>query len=997
MARTSLPRLLVTSAVLLVGFAGIGVPAASAATQDRITAAISDASPVAIPGSVHPLVRSAKDLGPAPENTRLGMSIRFSMTEQQQAALDQLLANQQNPSSPLYHQWLTPAQFAAQFGLNSADIAKVTAWLTSQGFSVTAVANGGTFVNFSGTVAQAQAAFGTSIHSLTVNGEPHFANVTNVQVPSALSGVVQAVTGLHDFRLKPRVRASVAHPDYTSSLSGSHYMAPGDVYTIYGATSLASSSTGAGETIAVVGQVDINSADVVAFRTASGLSTTNLPTTIHAFGTDPGAYQTCNNCYPNLGDLEESSIDVEWSGAMAPAATIDFVNDDNVLPGPTGSDSMDYVIDFDLAPIITDSYGNCEAAWGSTELNTLNLAFQRATAQGQTILAAAGDAGATDCDAGPNAEEGLQVDFPGSSPFVTSVGGTQFNDGTATGATNYWSGTNGATGGSATGYIPEAVWNDDTAVGFYNFGGGGGGASAFFTKPAWQAAGTPADAARDVPDLALNASDAHDPYLYCVNVALGTSCTNGYRVASGVNANDLEVAGGTSFDSQIFGGLLALIEQKISPTKGLGNINPTLYALGNSSKAAAVFNDITTGSNAMPCLAQTPSCGNGGVTGYNAVAGYDDATGWGSVNVSNLATDWTTVTPLGSGSLGANTSSTALTVPPSCTTSGAFCLVTIASGATATLTATVTGSAGTPTGSVQFLANNVAITAPVTVTAGGANTATATYSWVAGCSNLGQNVMAASYSGDVNYQGSKGPILDAGEAQQTGGTGLAANGSVVVNPIEIQVSSSSCPDFSLTPAGTGVTVSGTNATVSVAAGGTIPAVTIGAAALNGFTGTVTFTATVTSTSGYAPTLTFNPASVTIPSGVQSTTLTFSGITADLHLPLAPGSFDSGPALAHSSPGKAPWYAGSGVAIASLLLLTLPRRRRRLGGLLLVALAVALIGGATGCGGSSQSGPPTTTVTTNPYVGTYVVSVTGTYTSGSGQITQHVSTITYLID
>ncbi len=997
MACTTVPRLLLRSAFYVVVLAGIGVSAASGAAQNRITAEVSNSSQVAISASVHPLVRSAMDLGPAPAETKLGMSIRFSMTPAQEAALDQLLADQQNPASPRYHQWLTTAQYGAQFGLSSADIAKVTAWLTSQGFTVTNVANGGTFVLFNGTVAQAQAAFGTSIRSLSVNGEMHFANVTNVQVPSAFAGVVQAVTGLHDFRLKPRIRASAAKPEFTSSASGNHFLAPGDVYTIYNSSPLLNAATpinGTGETIAVVGAVDLNAgnADVIAFRSAAGLSTSNLPTTIHAYGTDPGPALTCNGCYPNSSDLIESTVDVEWSGAMAPAATIDFVNAPNPLPGPSGGDSMTYIIDNSTtlpASIITTSYGNCEAAWGSTDLLVANALFKQANSQGQTIMAAAGDSGATDCDSGAAPDlgfaiEGDAVDFPGSSPYVTSMGGTQFNgDAEATGsgttwaATQYWAGTSGSDViSSALSYIPETVWND--AVTGIDFGGGGGGPSAFFTKPTWQVGITPTDASRDVPDIALAADPNHDPFLFCHDVAAGDYCTSGFRNS----ATNLDVEGGTSFDSQIFGGMLALIEQKLNSR--LGNINPTLYALGNSTYKTSVFNDITTGSNAMPCNAGTPNCGNGGSTGFNAVAGYDLASGWGSVNVSNLATDWTKVTALGSGSLGGNTSATTLTATPA----------TVTAGATVTLTATVTGAAGTPTGNVQFLANNAALGSPVNVAAlGNGTTATASYSWVTSCSALGQSVMQASYSGDVNYQGSKGPSLDAGEVDETGGTGYSSNGSVVVTPVEVQVSTNNCPTFSL---------STTTSSVTVAAGGAIPAVTISATPANGFTGQVTFTSTVSSTSGYAPTVTFNPATITISSSAAVTTsLTLSGITADLRIPNAPGKFDPGTMLAQRNPGRTPtagerWYAtGSGVTIASLLLLTLPRRRRRLGGLLLVALAVALVGGATGCGGSSQAGPPSGG-NSNPYVGDYYVTVVATYTSGNQVITQS-QVVTYIIN
>ena len=248
MACNPLPRLLVTP-VLVLALAGIGISPANAAVQNRITAAAANSVPVEVPGSVHPYVRNSTDLGATAGNTRLqGMSIRFTMTDAQQAALDQLLADQQNPSSPRYHQWLTPAEYGAQFGLSSGDIAKVTAWLTSQGFTAIEIANGGAFVRFNGTVAQAQTAFATSIHTLSLNGETHFANVTNVQVPGAFAGVVGAVTGLHNFRMQPHVHTNAVRPDFTSTVSGNHYMAPGDLYTIYNMTPLMATYTVTGET-----------------------------------------------------------------------------------------------------------------------------------------------------------------------------------------------------------------------------------------------------------------------------------------------------------------------------------------------------------------------------------------------------------------------------------------------------------------------------------------------------------------------------------------------------------------------------------------------------------------------------------------------------------------------------------------------------------------------------------------------------------------------------
>ena len=972
-----LPRLFQTFFVF-----ALGISSASAAVQDRITTAVSDSSRVAIPGSIHPKVGSATDRGPASADLKMvGMTVRFSLTAAQQAALDQLLIDQQDPTSPRYHQWLTPAQYAAQFGLSSGDIAQVTAWLTSKGFRIDEVAKSATYVRFSGTAAQVEAAFGTSIHTLTLNGESHFANVTEPSVPSAFANVVMGFTGLHDFRLKARVRTT--HPEFTSSVTGAHYVEPGDFYQIYDELpAFTSGITGAGQTIADMGQVDLypntqttttlTFPDIVAFRSAAGLPA-STPTVV-TYGNNPGP-PLCNSCSnePSEDDLSESSLDVEWAGATAPAANILFVNGLDVF-----YNSMTSAIDNNLAPIMSVSYGDCEQAWGTSELNTLNQLFKLGNSMGITIVGPAGDSGATDCDAGPSATQGLGVDFPASSPYVTGMGGTQFNEG----STNYWLAADSTIGGtsivanadySAESYIPEAVWND-AYVG--DFGGGGGGQSVFFTKPYWQlGTGVPADASRDVPDLALDSSDVHDGLIYCY----GGSCVVGFRATANGN---LTVAGGTSFATPTFAGILALVEQKTGSR--LGNANPIIYALGNSkyytaganfaTKSSVVFNDVTTGNNDSACTQGTYNCPNGGSIGYNTGSGYDLATGWGSVNVANLVNDWSAVTPVAvSGPAGADVSSTVVSVSPASVTANAT--VTL----TATVTSATTGVTTTPTGTVQFLVNNTVVGSGGVGAGNGSGSGVATYSWTTSCSTLGQQVIAASYSGDGTYAGSKGAGITA--------IGFTTTANSVVTPVTVQVSSGSCPTFTLTAP---------TSTVSVASGGT-PVATITAASVNGLAGSVTFTATAVENTNYTPTISFSPGSVTLSASgtgaTQTTTLTLNGVTSRLHMPGMPGKLDPGTTLARQSSHRMPGYrVGSGVAIASLLLLILPRRRR-LGSLLLLALSIAILGGASGCG-SGANGTITATQG-DKYAGTYVVTVVGTYTSGSVSISQTVP-VTFII-
>jgi subtilase family serine protease len=960
MRSSLLPRHLLGTVVSLLAFTFAPI-AFAAAVQDRITQPIADEQTVALTGTVPVRAKAATDLGSVAMNKPLtGMTIRFSMTAAQETALDQLLAAQLNPASPLYHQWLTPEQFAAQFGVSAGDLAKVSAWLTSKGFVVTGVARGGTFISFNGTAAQVQQAFGTTLHNVSLEGEQHFAPLTEPTVPAAFSGIVSQITGLSDFHPKARARshivpdptASVAgvKPEFTSSISGNHYIAPGDFYTIYDTTPLLNSGyNGTGITIAVMGQTDIYTSDVSSFRSASGLSTTNLPTVkLVPTSSDPGV---------STNDLGEASLDVEWSGAVAPNATILYVNSTDVVDL-----SLTYAIDYDVAPIITISYGDCEAGWGNSMIAQLQQLFKQANAQGQTVMAAAGDSGATDCEedysSSPTvATHGLAVDFPGSSPNVTSLGGSMFNEGTGT----YWNTTNNTYSGSAISYIPEQVWNETSSTG--ELSGGGGGASSYFTKPAWQVGtGVPTDYSRDVPDIVLNAAVVHDGTLYCS----AGFCTNGYRNST----SNLDVVGGTSVAAPSFAGVLALIESKISPTKGLGNINPTLYALANNSTYyASAFHDIQTGNNAMPCTLGTTNCTTSNPNynsstlelGYNAGVGYDLASGWGSVDASNMATDWPLVTPIGITGVGTNTSTTSLSTSAS----------TVASGTAVTLTVSVaSGSSSvttTPTGTIEFLVDGTA-TGSATLSSG-----SATYSLTTASLAAGLHTITAAYSGDTTYMGSKGTA-------------------------SLDITSTTSSDFTLTASTTSVTV---------ASGATSPGVTFTVAAnTQGYVGDIVFSATTANATLAADaSVLFSVSQVNLTSGTTSGTTVMTlqayitnaksgtGLVRKGGIPFAASS--KGP-----SPAKAGWIAGSGVTLAALLLIAVPRRRRLAGliqsGVLLAIVSIGMIA-ASGCsaGEALVNGAPGTT--TNTPAGTYTVTVTATGTLAStGATTTHTSTITYTV-
>jgi len=611
---------------------------------DRITQAIDDRESIQVRGNVHPLLQRATDEGRMDGGTRLeGVSLMFKRTAAQDAAVEKLLAEQQDPASPNYHKWLTPEQYADRFGLSQGDMNKVVAWLQAEGFTVNRVARGRTQVWFSGTVSQIETVFRTEMHRYQLNGESHYAMAVEPAIPAALSGVVLGMHNVSSFRPKPRVQyhrvpADPVKANYTSSVSGNHYLAPDDFATIYDVQSLYTGGfTGTGQKIAIVGQSAINLSDIDAFRspTAANLPARTASNFIQTLVPSTGTSTVVT------GDVGESSLDLEWAEGVAHGVTEVFVyvgNDSNF----NVFDALTYAIDQNLAPIISSSYGNCEQNLPATFLTNLQNETQKANLQGQTITSAAGDFGAADCDSSPGlpAQGGLGVDIPGSLPYVTSVGGTTFT-GDASSPATYWNATNNASSGSAKSYIPEGTWNDTSLVNALS--ATGGGASLLYSKPSWQTGtGVPADGERDVPDVALAGSPNHDGYLLCVTDPGANPpqlpCTNGFRDTNG----NLDVAGGTSFGAPTFAGIIAIVNQKNSFTTGQGNINPTLYALAAATPSA--FHDITSGNNIVPCQVGTPDC-TSGTYGYNAGTGYDLVTGWGSPDVAVMANNWSSGNP----------------------------------------------------------------------------------------------------------------------------------------------------------------------------------------------------------------------------------------------------------------------------------------------------------------------------------------------------------------
>jgi subtilase family serine protease len=759
---------------------------------------------VTLRGSTHPLARPEFDRGAVSDAMPMGrILLLLQRSPDHEQALQQLLEQQQSKSSPNYQAWLTPEQFGQQFGVADTDIQVITQWLASQGFSQINAGPGRMVIEFSGSASQVRSAFHTEIHRFVINGEEHTANVADPQIPAALAPVVAGVVSLHNFPKRSHAnvlgefRRKLGEPGLQPLLtfpnpfrSGNFYgLAPGDFATIYNTKPLLTAGNdGTGQTIAIVGETNINVQDVQQFRSMFGLPANFDATNIVVNGADPGITST--------DEETEADLDVQWSGAVAPGATIKFVVSAST-PASAGIDlSALYIVEHNFAAVMSESYGACENVLGPAGNAFYSNLWEQAAAQGISVIVSSGDGGSAGCDdfnKPQPATQGLAVSGLASTPYNVSLGGTDFDQVNNWAA--YWNATNDATGTSAKSYIPEIPWSQNCAQigltgcgssapqGSVNIVAGSGGPSSIYPKPKWQLglAGMPNDNHRDQPDVSLFASVGFTGTAYVLCQLDRIPC---YASAGSVS---VELVGGTSASAPAFAGVMALVNQKQSSTSNpaprQGNANNVLYALAKKSGASCasspaepancVFNDVTKGNsvlptgkpgigtNSVPCHAGSPNCstviggGNGVLVdpahitteAWTATPGYDMTTGLGSVNVNNLATAWSTASTV--------ETSTTLTLAP---TTG------IKHGSSENVAVNVTVTAntgtGTPSGDVSLLASFVGPPATTqgldhfTLTSTGAVTNSTTQSLPGGTYNV-----TAHYAGDgINAPSDSTPV-----------------------------------------------------------------------------------------------------------------------------------------------------------------------------------------------------------------------------------------------
>ncbi|MBB6142387.1 hypothetical protein HNQ77_000325 [Silvibacterium bohemicum] len=728
--------------------------AVTSPVANRLTQPVDESARVTLKGTVHPLANAANDRGAASDSMPLDrIQVLLQRSPAQESALKQLITDMHTPGTGSYHKWLTPDAFGKQFGPSDQDIATLEAWLQSKGFNVAKVNPGKQSLEVSGSVAQFRTAFNTQIHKYVVNGETHYANASDPQIPAALAPVFGGFASLNNFRPKSLARVlgkatydpktDKATPQWTQANGTglSFVFSPADFAVQYDLTPLQTAGLeGQNQSIAIIDFSNINVALVNQFRTLFGLPAN--PPQVIIDGNDPGIGGINNPDGPLAGSDVESYLDVEWAGAIAPQATIDLVVAADTALENGGVLAAERAVYSNIAPIISSSIstGGCEQQAGSSNA-FISALWEQAAAQGITVLEAAGDSGSAGCDNDDTqvyAVSGQAIGSWAATPYNVAVGGTDFYySDYATGAASastYWSTTpTQLPAVSLLQPIPEQPWNDSqyglNAINFFSADGtttiaaGSGGASncalgtgtasnggwatctGGYPKPSWQTgAGVPADNVRDIPDLSLFAADGLNYSFFPVCAADG-DCQS----PSGSNPVQITGVGGTSGATPSFAGIMALVNQKYGPQ---GQANFVLYPL--AAQFPAAFHDVTVGTNSVPCEflpSATPGCikvsnpitatdpnlgaaqegqiGTGTTPEYNAGTGYDLATGLGSIDANQLVTNWGNVKFASSG--------VTLTSPTAGTT--------VTHGSPVTFTGTVaetgTGTA-TPTGSVAI-------------------------------------------------------------------------------------------------------------------------------------------------------------------------------------------------------------------------------------------------------------------------------------------------------
>jgi pseudomonalisin len=629
-------RCFLRCAVLLAVLGNVVVSGASAQTRansvaefkrvqqvDRIGADAGDSSLVPLDQRLPQWAVGGDSAQAVDLSASLHVAVILSRDPSAQAAFDEVLANQQNPASTMYHQWLTAQQVGQLYGPTANDLVAVRGWLAGQGLSVDSVSANGLVIRVSGSLAAVGGAFHTNFGTFSVKGRQRLSAVSEPMVPAALGAVVRSVHGLSETRFEPeskvRVRTlpAIGFMPQVDLGGGLYAVLPNDFSVIYDiANTYAAGNTGAkigskAQRIAIIGKSRIVASDISNYEKLAGLASVQ-PNTVLA-GADPGVATGAN-----VGYASEATLDVDRVIGTAPGAQADLV----ISADTNTNDGVDLAIAYNIDtlrdPVMSISFGSCEAQNGSSETDYLNSLFETAASEGISTFVSADDSGVAGCEtpfqpiSATSPPQVASINVLCSSGYVTCVGGTEFNDDVT--PSLYWASSNANNGyESALSYIPEGAWNESSTVDgngktLYQVAAGGGGVSAYIPKPSWQ-----------------------------VGAGGGGSCV------SSSGGTQITVFSGTSAAAPGMAGIAALLNTQMGVAQG--NLNPLLYRLAGSTPGA--FHDATVASSGVvDCVVTSPSmCNNStpgegsltdGLAGYAVGVGYDLATGLGSLDVGNF-------------------------------------------------------------------------------------------------------------------------------------------------------------------------------------------------------------------------------------------------------------------------------------------------------------------------------------------------------------------------
>jgi len=504
-------------------------------------------------GHAAPFPVGAVVLGPSVASARATVDV--VLRPRDTSALDRFTRGLSTPGSPSYHRYLDAGQLDAMFGPTQGTVQATRDWLASTGLDVGRTSPDGLLIPVSGTASQLEAAFAVPlVQARLADGRTVRLAIREAKVPASLVPMIQGVVGLSDQAVaRPHLtggtgvlpaagtHATAADPAATSPRTAGHTVGPQacpavtgytnawnaqDLASAYGFTPLyAGGRTGAGQTVGIFELDTYDPADIAAYQACYG---TSVPVTDTLVDGGAGA---------NAQGSAEAPLDIEVVAGLAPGASVHVYTGPN--DGANGAlDTYDQMVTDDSAKVITTSWGECEQAMGTDAQQAEATLFQLAYAQGQTVLAAAGDSGSTDClYAQPGVfQTQAAVDDPAAQPYVTGVGGTVLSA-----------------------YSPNAPVESAWGFGGGSTGGaGGGGNSGTFEAAAWQqvpgaqsaatsyhCASPPGTAGthqcREVPDVSATADQGHGDLVF-------------YR-------GGWTVEGGTSMSAPLWAALVADAEQ----------------------------------------------------------------------------------------------------------------------------------------------------------------------------------------------------------------------------------------------------------------------------------------------------------------------------------------------------------------------------------------------------------------------------------------------------